>query len=221
MEIIAHVYNDFKEKFGIPRQSGRVKNLSKIVFESKYRVAEAFTGLDEFNYLWIIFDFSLAHRNEFSPTVRPPRLGGNKRVGVFATRSPFRPNNMGLSSVKLVSIEKNNEYGTYLVVEGADLLDGTPVYDIKPYLPYCDCHTDAKGGFAEQFKEHKLIVEDPDNLLDVFGEQNRNVVIDCIAEDPCVSYKTGEISCGMRFGEYNVIFTVSAGKAIICRVEKN
>ena len=132
---IAHIQTDFKEKFGIPRQSGRVETIGKIIFEPKYRSPEALRGIESFSHLWLIFDFSLAHREEFSPTVRPPRLGGNTRVGVFASRSPFRPNAMGLSSVKLLSLEHNEKDGDYLIVSGADLLDGTPIYDIKPYLP--------------------------------------------------------------------------------------
>ena len=144
MEIkpIAHVKTPFNEKFGVPRQSGRVPSRAKVVFEKEYRHPDALRGLDEFSHIWLLFDFSLAHKDEFCPTVRPPRLGGNKKVGVFASRAPFRPNSIGLSCVRLVGIEHSDEYGDYLVVEGADLIDGTPVYDIKPYVP-TDCVKDA------------------------------------------------------------------------------
>lgn len=217
MEYIARIYNNYKEKFGIPRQSGMVNNLSRVVFESKYRDPQALRGIDGFSHLWILFDFSLAHseNGSWSPTVRPPRLGGNERMGVFATRSPFRPNNIGLSSVKLVKVDKNAEDGCFLVIEGADILDGTPVYDIKPYLPYCDCHTDAVGGFADGFTSYRLKVLDPDNLLAVYNEEDRAVVIGCIAEDPRPAYKADGQSYTMRYGNYDVTFTVEDGTAIV------
>ena len=150
MKVIARIHNDFKEKFGIPRQSGITeKFISRIVFEPEYRVSEALRGIDGFSHLWLIWEFSEAVRDEWSPTVRPPRLGGNKRMGVFATRSPFRPNPIGLSSVKLIAVEKTKNEGDVLLVSGADLLDGTPIYDIKPYLSFTDSHPEAKGGFAD------------------------------------------------------------------------
>lgn len=220
MEYIAKIHNNFKEKFGIPRQSGRVKNLSRIVFEPKFRDPQSLRGIDGYSHLWILFNFSLAHSKsgEWSPTVRPPRLGGNERMGVFATRSPFRPNNIGLSSVKLISVEKNDSDGMFLVVEGADILDGTPIYDIKPYLPYCDCHTDAKGGFAADFVDYRLNVIDENNLLAVFNEREREEVIACIAEDPRPAYKNDGEKFTMRYGAFDVTFIVVSGVATICGV---
>ena len=222
MEYIAKIHNNFKEKFGIPRQSGRVKNLSRIVFEPKYRDPQSLRGIDGYSHLWILFDFSLAHSKagEWSPTVRPPRLGGNERIGVFATRSPFRPNNIGLSSVRLMSVEKNDSDGAFLVVEGADILDGTPIYDIKPYLPYCDCHTDAKGGFAADFVDYRLKVVDTDNLLGALTDSAREEITACIAEDPRPAYKADGEKFTMRYGEYDVTFSVSGGVATICKVDK-
>ena len=159
MEIkpIARIYTPFKEKFGIPRQSGRVATTGKIVFEKEFRHPDAFRGIEGFSHLWLIFDFSLAHREEFCPTVRPPRLGGNEKVGVFASRSPYRPNSLGLSCVRLVDVEHSDEYGDYLVVEGADLLDGTPIYDVKPYVP-TDCVKDAVCSYADKHFFDKLDV---------------------------------------------------------------
>ena len=159
MKIIAKIKNDFKEKFGIPRQSGIARNmLSRIVFEPEYRVREALRGIEEYSHLWLIWEFSEAKREGWSPTVRPPRLGGNKRMGVFATRSPYRPNPIGLSSVKLVSVDESEGEGLVLTVSGADLLDGTPIYDIKPYLSFTDSHPDAVCGFADRVKEQRLSV---------------------------------------------------------------
>ena len=185
---IAKIYTDFDDKFGVPRQSGRVSSLEgKIVIAPEYSDPNAFRGLENFNYIWLIFDFSLAHRDKFSPTVRPPRLGGNKRVGVFATRSPFRPNNLGLSSVKLEKIEKTSE-GICLFVSGADLVNGTPIFDIKPYIPYADIHDDATEGFTETTKYHSLEVDFPQNLLNIIPENKRKTLIDCLADDPRPSY---------------------------------
>ena len=156
---IAYIKTDFKEKFGIPRQSGIIENITgEIIFEKEFRHPDALRGIEEYSHLWLIFDFSENHRENFSPTVRPPRLGGNKRVGVFATRSPFRPNNLGLSCVKLESIKNDKNLGNILVVSGVDLLDNTPIYDIKPYIPYSDCKCDAKGSFGEALKDEKIDV---------------------------------------------------------------
>ena len=169
MEIktIAKIHSDFPEKFGIPRQSGLVDELiSKIVFEKEYRIPEAFRGLEDFSHIWVIWQFSEAVRDKWSPTVRPPRLGGNKRVGVFATRSPFRPNSIGLSSVKLLKIDRECPEAPVLYISGGDMMDGTPVIDIKPYLPYTDSHPDADGGFALQQKEGVLDVDVPYQLID-------------------------------------------------------
>lgn len=215
---IAKIYTDFDDKFGIPRQSGRVKSIiGKIVFEPEFRTPDALRGLEGFNYIWIIFDFSLSHRDKFSPTVRPPRLGGNKRVGVFATRSPFRPNNLGLSSVKLERIE-NTEEGTVLIVSGADLLNGTPIFDIKPYIPYSDCHTDATEGFTKNTKDYKLEVNFPENLLENIPQEKRRTLIDCLAEDPRPSYTEDGKVFKMKFAGFDVVFYVENGKLSVTDV---
>lgn len=210
IEPIAHIETDFKEKFGIPRQSGRVNTYGKIVFTPKYRDREALRGIEEFSHLWLIFDFSLAHREGFSPTVRPPRLGGNTRVGVFATRSPFRPNSMGLSSVRLVALEENEQDGSYLVVEGADLLDGTPIYDIKPYVPHSDSHPDAVGSFSDAHRDYRLKVDCPDALLFKMPEAKREAALACLAEDPRPSYQSDpERIYRMRFSNFEIAFIVN------------
>lgn len=215
---VAKIYTDFDDKFGIPRQSGRVKSIiGKIVFEPEFRTPDALRGLEGFNYIWLIFDFSLSHRDKFSPTVRPPRLGGNKRVGVFATRSPFRPNNLGLSSVKLERIE-NTEEGTVLIVSGADLLNETPIFDIKPYIPYSDCHTDATEGFTENTKNYKLEVNFPENLLDNIPQEKRRTLIDCLAEDPRPSYTEDGKVFKMKFAGFDVVFYVDSGKLSVTDV---
>lgn len=189
MKVIAHIHNDFKEKFGIPRQSGIADEfLSVIVFEPEYRVKEALRGIEGYSHLWLIWNFSKANREDWSPTVRPPRLGGNKRMGVFATRSPFRPNPIGLSSVKLISVEETLDRGTVLVVSGADLLDGTPIYDIKPYLAYTDSHPDAVGGFADEVMDYSLTVDFPEELLLLVEEKKRRGLITILENDPRPSY---------------------------------
>ena len=154
LKVIARIRTDFKEKFGIPRQSGIAKTAAKIIFEPKYRVKEALRGIEGYSHIWLLWEFSEALREDWSPTVRPPRLGGNTRMGVFATRSPYRPNSIGLSSVRLVSVEETENDGCVLNVEGADLLDGTPIYDIKPYLAFTDSHPDAIGGFADGVRDY-------------------------------------------------------------------
>ena len=173
MKPIAHIYNDFTEKFGIPRQSGLAPLPSEIVFQPEYRVREAFRGLELYSHIWIIWQFSEAAQKDWSPTVRPPKLGGNKRMGVFASRSPFRPNSIGLSAVKLEKIDLEGENAPVLYVSGADLMNGTPIFDIKPYLPYADAYPEAKGGFALQNKEGLLRVEFPSELLDMIPEEKR------------------------------------------------
>ncbi len=206
---IAFIKTDFKEKFGIPRQSGRVKELiSTIVFEPEFRVKDALRGILGFSHLWLIFDFSLSHSDKFSPTVRPPRLGGNERVGVFASRSPFRPNSLGLSSVRLEGIESTEKDGDVLVVSGADLVDGTPIYDIKPYLPSSDCHMDAVGGYAEEFTDYKLKVEVPTGVLDKFPKEKLKALIGCLEQDPRPSYQDDDRVYGMTFSGFNVKFRV-------------
>lgn len=205
LKIIAHIYNDFEEKFGIPRQSGLANVRSKIVFEPLYRNADAFRGLDGFSHIWILWQFSKAVRDEWSPTVRPPRLGGNTRMGVFATRSPFRPNPIGLSSVKLCGIELNTPEGPVLYVEGADLLSGTPIYDIKPYLAYTDSHPEASEGFALSQREGvlKVVVDKGVVLPEDKGEE----IIELLAQDPRPQYQAQpERTYTMAYGGYDVSF---------------
>lgn len=210
MEIkpIARIYTDFKEKFGIPRQSGRNANaMGKIVFEKQFAVKESVKGIEQFSHLWLIFDFSLNHKNDFSPTVRPPRLGGNQRVGVFASRSPFRPNNLGLSSVKLESVDFSD--GVCLIVSGIDILDGTPIYDVKPYIPYTDCHYDAVGGFSETHKDYSLKVNFPQNLLELIPIEKRETLLNSLKDDPRPSYINDEKRIYyMKFCNFDIGFQV-------------
>ena len=218
---IAHIHTDFKDKFGIPRQSGRVNELvGKIVFLQKYHDPDYIRGLEEFSHLWLIFDFSLAHRENFSPTVRPPRLGGNKRVGVFASRSPFRPNNIGLSSVRLLGIEASQNDGQILVVSGADLLDGTPIYDIKPYIPYTDCHPDAKGSYADREQFHTLKVEYDQSVLNIVSEDKRNALISCLSDDPRPAYHNDKREYTMSFADFNIHFHVDNDILYITKIDK-
>lgn len=219
---IAYIQSDFKEKFGIPRQSGRAPSiLSRVVFLPEYRTKDALRGIDGFSHLWLIFDFSLSHVKEFTPTVRPPRLGGNERVGVFASRSPFRPNSLGLSSVKLVNVEHTNNYGDVLIVSGADLLDGTPIYDIKPYLPFTDCHLDATGGYAEKVKDYKLQVVVSNELLSVIPEEKRQGLIECLSDDPRPSFQDDGREYGMNYANFNVKFTVKDNTLTVLKIDKN
>ncbi|MBO7101209.1 MAG: tRNA (N6-threonylcarbamoyladenosine(37)-N6)-methyltransferase TrmO [Bacteroidales bacterium] len=185
MEQIAHIETPFKEKFGVPRQAGLVDYEARVVFEPEYRVAEAVRGLEEFDYVWLIWRFHLAERGEWSPTVRPPRLGGNKRVGVFATRSPFRPNPIGLSCVRLLRVEQ----GPVLVVAGADLVDGTPIYDIKPYIAYADAHPDARSGFADEAPKATLEVVDDHGLLLQLPADSRQALEQTLRQDPRPRYQ--------------------------------
>ena len=221
MEIIARIHTDFPEKFGIPRQSGLVDGLTgRIVFEEKYRNPDALRGIEGFSHLWLIWLFSESEREGFSPTVRPPRLGGNTRMGVFATRSPFRPNAIGLSCVTLEGIEWHTPQGPVLVVGGADLLDGTPVYDIKPYLPHADCHPEATGGFSMQNADYALSVDFPPALLARIEEAQRETVCALLAQDPRPSYQDDpQRVYGMAYGRWNIRFTVEAGTAHVVDVE--
>lgn len=190
-----------------------------IVFEPEYRNPEALRGLDEFSHIWLIWEFSEALRDTWSPTVRPPRLGGNKRVGVFASRSPFRPNGIGLSSVKLDSIELHPDFGSVLHVSGADLMDNTPIYDIKPYLPYTDCHRDAVGGFAEPLQGYALEVQFPDQLLCLIPEERREALLGVLAQDPRPSYQNDpQRIYGLEFGGYDIRFTVRGNVLCVCTV---
>ena len=207
---IAFMHSDFATKFGIPRQSGLVAQLrSTIVFDPEYRNDDALRGIEDFSHLWIIWQFSEAVRDGWSPTVRPPRLGGNTRMGVFATRSPFRPNNLGLSCVTLLGVEQTADHGTVLHVGGADLMDGTPVFDIKPYIPYSDSHPDAKGGFTDTAGDFLLQVEFPDALLQKIPRSKRDAAIGVLSHDPRPSYqrKPGRVY-GLTFAGYDIRFTV-------------
>ena len=221
MKIIAKIHNDFKEKFGIPRQSGLSGELtSRIVFEPEYRNPDALRGIDGYSHLWLIWQFSEAIREDWSPTVRPPRLGGNKRVGVFATRSPYRPNPIGLSSVRLEKIEVTESEGTVLIVSGADLLDGTPIFDVKPNIAYSDCHTDAVSGFADPVKEYALKVDFCKDLLSKVHTSKQNSLIKILEQDPRPSYQNDpEREYGMRFADYEIFFKVDGDTLTVTRVE--
>ena len=210
INIIARMRSDFPTKFGIPRQSGLVSSLrSTIVFEPEYRNADALRGLEDFSHLWIIWQFSEAVRTEWSPTVRPPRLGGNIRMGVFATRSPFRPNNLGLSSVKILGLEQTEDMGTVIHVAGADLMDGTPIFDIKPYIPYSDCHTEATGGFTDTAGDFLLKVEFPAELLALLPEDKRDSAIGVLSHDPRPSYqRKPDRAYGLSFAGFDLRFCV-------------
>lgn len=210
IEPVARMRSDFATKFGIPRQSGLVQDLrSTIVFEPKYRNPDALRGIEGYDYLWLIWQFSEAVREEWSPTVRPPRLGGNARMGVFATRSPFRPNSLGLSCVRLLEVEHTQEFGTVLHVGGADLMDGTPIFDVKPYVPYADSHPDAKGGFTDGAGEYLLQVDFPQTLLEKLPEEKRSAAVGVLSHDPRPSYqrKPGRIY-GLNFAGWDIRFTV-------------
>ena len=210
IQVIARMHSDFATKFGIPRQSGLVEELrSTIVFEPEFRNPDALRGIEDFSHLWIIWQFSEAVRQGWSPTVRPPRLGGNIRMGVFATRSPFRPNNLGLSSVKLLGVEHTSEFGTVLHVGGADLMDGTPIFDIKPYIPYGDCHTDATGGFTDTAGEFLLQVDFPPELLKILPVEKQAAAIGVLSHDPRPSYqRKPDRIYGLTFAGYDIRFHV-------------
>ena len=213
IQIIAKMRSDFPTKFGIPRQSGMVEELhSTIIFEPEFRNPDALRGLEDFSHLWIIWQFSEAVRTEWSPTVRPPRLGGNTRMGVFATRSPFRPNNLGLSSVKILGIEQTQELGTVIHVAGADLMDGTPIFDIKPYIPYSDCHSDAVGGFTQNADDYLLQVKFPQELLQRVPTEKQKALLGVLSHDPRPSYKQdSDRVYGLNFADFDIRFSVSDG----------
>lgn len=218
---IAYMRSDFSTKFGIPRQSGLVEELrSTIVFEPEFRNPDALRGIEDFSHLWLIWQFSEAVRQGWSPTVRPPRLGGNTRMGVFATRSPFRPNNLGLSSVKLLGVEHTEKYGTVLHVGGADLMDGTPIFDIKPYIPYGDCHPEATGGFTNTAGEFLLEVDFPPILLEALPEAKRSAAIGVLSHDLRPSYqrKPGRVY-GLTFAGFDIRFTVEENRLTVVSVE--
>lgn len=222
MHIIARVRNDFPTKFGIPRQPGLVPQMiSKIVFEPEYRVAEALRGLEDFSHIWLIWEFHQARREKWSPTVRPPRLGGNTRMGVFATRSPFRPNSIGLSVVKLEGIVDDGPNGTVLLVSGADMMDGTPVFDVKPYIPYADCLPEATGGFTQRTEKRQVAVEIPENLLALIPEEKREALRGILAQDPRPAYQDDpERIYGFGYADLEIRFRVQTGVLTVIDVTK-
>ena len=222
MKHIAKIYTDFPDKFGIPRQSGILNMLeSRIVFEKEYRSPEAIRGIEDWSHLWLLWEFSESICDGFSPTVRPPRLGGNKRIGVFATRAPFRPNPIGLSAVKLVRVEKTANDGHVLVVTGADMVSGTPIYDIKPYLPYADSIEGASGGFAEEVFGAKLAVDFPPELLVKLPENKREAVTVLLADDPRPAVRSNDYDrvFGFKFAGFEIKFTVRDDTLTVKSVE--
>lgn len=221
MKIIARIQTDYHDKFGIPRQSGIVpQTVGRIVFSPPYNRAEAVRGIEGYSHLWLLWQFSMALRDDWSPTVRPPRLGGNRRVGVFATRSPFRPNPIGLSSVRLLGVEYG-ENGPVLTVGGADLLDGTPIYDIKPYLAYTDAHPDAVGGFSDGVRDYVLPVDFPGDLLRRIAVADRPAVLGILENDPRPSYQEDEERVYyVTYGRYEIAFRVASGTLTVTDVEK-
>ena len=221
MRVIARMHSDFAEKFGIPRQSGLVSALrAAVVFEPEFRNPDALRGIADFSHLWLIWEFSEAIRENWSPTVRPPRLGGNERLGVFATRSPFRPNPIGLSCVRLEEVRQDQAHGTILIVSGADLMDGTPIYDIKPYIPYADAHPEARGGFAQDAPKPTLAVDFPPDLLARIPEDRREALCAVLALDPRPSYQNDPTRIdGMRLAGCDIRVTVNNSTLTVCGVE--
>ena len=223
LKTIATIHTDFPSKFGIPRQGGLVEALkATVTFEPEYRDATALRGLEGYSHLWLIWLFSESVMDCFSPTVKPPRLGGNRRMGVFATRSPFRPNPLGLTCVKLEGIELSGPQGPLLRVAGADLMDGTPIFDIKPYIPYADCHPEATGGFTDDIRYERLDVNFPDALLNAIPPDKRQALIEVLAQDPRPGYRHGEASrrYGVAFAGYDVRFTVQGNALTVVEVVK-
>ena len=222
IQVIAKMHSDFPTKFGIPRQSGLVNELeSTIVFEPEFRNTDALRGIEDYSHLWIIWQFSEAVRQGWSPTVRPPRLGGNTRMGVFATRSPFRPNNLGLSCVKLLGVEHTENYGTVLHVGGADLMDGTPIFDIKPYIPYADCQPEASGGFTATAGDFILKVEFPEDLLSRLPEEKRKAAAEVLSHDPRPSYqRKPDRIYGLTFAGFDIRFKVDGDVLTVVDVQK-
>ena len=221
LKIIAHIRTDFPQKFGIPRQSGLVKELTgRIIFEPEYRNADSLRGIEDYDYLWLLWKFEGVEREKWSPMVRPPRLGGETHMGVFATRSPFRPNPIGLSSVKLEKVEQTKE-GSVLVVSGVDLRDNTPIYDIKPYLPYVDSHSEARGGFAAERTGYALNVEFPGELLSLLPQEKQQAIIEVLKQDPRPAYhEDEERKYGVSFAGFDVRFVVKKDVLTVVEVEK-
>ena len=222
IQIVARMHSDFPTKFGIPRQSGLVEELkSFVVFEPEFRNPEALRGIEEYSHLWLIWQFSQAVRDGWSPTVRPPRLGGNTRMGVFATRSPFRPNNLALSCVKLLEVHHTKEYGDVLVVGGADLMDGTPIFDIKPYIPYADCHPDAAAGFTAQTQFHHVEVVCPEEIWAQVPAAERDGLRGVLENDPRPSYQHDpERVYGMEFAGLEVHFKVDGDTLTVTDISR-
>ena len=223
LKTIATIHTDFPSKFGIPRQGGLVDALkATVTFEPEYRNATALRGLEGYSHLWLIWLFSESVMDGWSPTVKPPRLGGNRRMGVFATRSPFRPNPLGLTCVKLEAVELSGPQGPLLRVAGADLLDGTPIFDIKPYIPYTDCHPEATGGFTDGIRYERLAVDFPEALLRAIPPDKRQALIEVLAQDPRPGYHHSEAGrrYGVAFAGFDVRFTVEGGTLTVIEVEK-
>ena len=222
MKVIGHIRTDFPSKFGIPRQSGLIDGLKgKIILEPEYRNPQVYKGIEEFSHIWLLWEFSEAKKEHWSATVKPPRLGGKKRMGVFATRAPFRPNNIGLSCVKLDRVEMDEKDGPVLWVAGVDLLDGTPIYDIKPYIPLTDCHPEASEGYTRETKIHELKVEFPEELLNQYPEEKRQAVLGILAQDPRPTYfQDPERVYGVPFAGFDVKFRVDGDLLIVCGLEK-
>lgn len=220
MKIIAHIHTDFPDKFGIPRQSGLVESLQgTIIFEPEYRNPEILRGLEEFSHIWLLWKFSKSNREHWSATVKPPRLGGKKRVGVFATRSPFRPNDIGLSCVKLEELELDEKVGPIILVSGVDLLDMTPIYDIKPYIPFTDCKPEASEGYTRETKMHELEVIFPQNLLERYPPEKREAVIGILAQDPRPTYvQDPNRIYGVAFAGFDIKFQVDKNRLTVCDV---
>lgn len=221
IEPIAYIKTEFKEKFGIPRQSGLADlTEAKIFFEPKYQDKEALRGIEDYSHIWLIFGFSKVEYKKWSPIVRPPRLGGNTKVGVFASRSPFRPNGLGLSSVRLLRTEETENEGTVLIVSGADLLDGTPIYDVKPYLSFTDCHADSICGFADNVKDYALNVEYSKEVEEALDKSTLDAVVQCISQDPRPSYQDEpDRIYYMKYGKFDIGFKVNGNLAFIVSVK--
>ena len=222
MKIIGHIRTDFPSKFGIPRQSGLIETLKgKIILEPEYRNPQVYKGIEQFSHIWLLWEFSEAKKEHWSATVKPPRLGGKTRMGVFATRAPFRPNNIGLSCVKLDRVEMDEKDGSVLWVAGVDLLDGTPIYDIKPYIPLTDCHPEASEGYTRETKIHELKVEFPEELLNQYPVEKRQAVLGILAQDPRPTYfQDPERVYGVPFAGFDVKFRVDGDLLIVCGLEK-
>ena len=222
MKIIGHIRTDFPSKFGIPRQSGLIETLKgKIILEPEYRNPQVYKGIEQFSHIWLLWEFSEAKKEHWSATVKPPRLGGKTRMGVFATRAPFRPNNIGLSCVKLDRVEMDEKDGSVLWVAGVDLLDGTPIYDIKPYIPLTDCHPEASEGYTKETKIHELKVEFPEELLNQYPEEKRQAVLGILAQDPRPTYfQDPERVYGVPFAGFDVKFNVDGATLVVGGLER-